>query len=1182
MAALFGMESTPPATEQSDVLRNYKSQREASHTDDVKMRELFGMEEEDEIEAPEEEKTTAETLISALENTGIPAIGQGLIKATQELGNFAIDVADWTENAIGDGTLIPDDKRMNFADNPEYVYQPDTFAGQAVSAISQFMAPFAALNKAVKGVQFASKIGTLAKAGAVGAAVDFAAFDPKEQRLSNLLETVPSLRNPVTSFLATNPKDTRAEGRLKNALEGVMIGALVDGAVKVFKMYRANRVLKSKMADANKVDEVVNTQGVPEPEAPKVEGEPVTPKEGEPAPTQQADPSEEVVEQVKQERRDAVQKEMEGEPFDELSSDAEAVSVTTKEEADKLVKKVSEITVEEGDRAININMDKMNNSGDAKKIIKQIAEDFAPEIQEARRGVITLEQTKKLATDLGMSLEDLQARGVGQAGNAEEIFAARRLLNASASNLAEMSKLAVGPKATKVAKVKFLKAIDQHRAIQAHVSGLTAEAGRALNAMKLTAGKTTSDQLRLLNDLISKSGGEAGIEKMANRLNDIMARKGTAGASEVIRKSLGRKMADAAYEVWINGLLSGPGTHAINILSNASAVALKPLERGLGRAASMMRGTPIDAVQAGETGAIIQSMYQGFTEGLALAKEAFKTGEPSDVFSKLDGAPAPSIGGHMVEGMQLPGMNKALEASGTLGKALDVIGEIVRSPGRALVSSDEFFKGMHYRMEISAQAAREAAQEGAAKNLSNAEIAALTKKKMANPSEAIHMKALEEARVNTFTKPLDENTLMGVGKNIDAAIKKVPGLRIVAPFVRTNMNIVDFALERNPALAALHPGVRDALASGGAARDMAIGKLSMGAMAMGTFATLSANDIVTGGGPANPETRKMLEATGWKPYSIKIGDKYVSYDRFDPLGGIMGMAADAAEMMGQIQDPDQEQDLNDIVVAGIGLVLSNATPEFMMENIPDYFQVVSDLAEGKPSKTVNRFIANLGGSAIPFSSLLRSIRKEVDPVKRETRAEQESQQPVVEEIFNRIKNTIPGLSSDLPPRRNIWGETVLYETGLGPDIVSPIKMSQAKSDTVVEDEIVRLGIAGPMRDVEAPPGEKFLKVKMPDRYIERGGAKVKLNHEEYDRLVQLSAGKELRAAGGVLLRDNLKEMIQNFTKEESDEMRRVMIKERISVYRKAAKAQLSLETSNIMEGFRQKARENREALLPPN
>ena len=66
---------------------------------------------------------------------------------------------------------------------------------------------------------------------AAGAIADFSMFQAQEERLSNLIETFPSLNNPISEYLAADADDGEIEGRLKNTLEGLALGGVVDGLI---------------------------------------------------------------------------------------------------------------------------------------------------------------------------------------------------------------------------------------------------------------------------------------------------------------------------------------------------------------------------------------------------------------------------------------------------------------------------------------------------------------------------------------------------------------------------------------------------------------------------------------------------------------------------------------------------------------------------------------------------------------------------------------------------------------------------------------------------------------------------------------------------------------------------------------------------------------------------------------
>jgi hypothetical protein len=83
-------------------------------------------------------------------------------------------------------------------------------------------------------VEKASEVGRLAywnAEAARGAAAGAIFIDPHEERLCNLVQQYPALRNPLSAYLAAKPDDTAAEGRLRNALEGIVLDAGLSGAL---------------------------------------------------------------------------------------------------------------------------------------------------------------------------------------------------------------------------------------------------------------------------------------------------------------------------------------------------------------------------------------------------------------------------------------------------------------------------------------------------------------------------------------------------------------------------------------------------------------------------------------------------------------------------------------------------------------------------------------------------------------------------------------------------------------------------------------------------------------------------------------------------------------------------------------------------------------------------------------
>lgn len=158
-------------------------------------------------------------------------------------------------------------KLLNVAPEPKMgiIEKPDTLPGQLTGGLSQAMTGFIPAHKTLTALEKATRLGELAAsapkiyefgksilAGMVG---DSISFDPYDGRLSNIIEEHPALHNPITDFLKAEPGDPEAEARLKNALEGALVGSAFD------LIFAGIKGIKGKVwADkANVQDEVIKT-----------------------------------------------------------------------------------------------------------------------------------------------------------------------------------------------------------------------------------------------------------------------------------------------------------------------------------------------------------------------------------------------------------------------------------------------------------------------------------------------------------------------------------------------------------------------------------------------------------------------------------------------------------------------------------------------------------------------------------------------------------------------------------------------------------------------------------------------------------------------------------------------------------------------------------------------------------
>lgn len=992
-------------------------------------------------------------------------IAGGVIEAPRQIVGGVLDatkeLAQVMESIIPLGTVGGDEvTEESFVTADE----PRTTTGGLVRGVSQFVTGFLPATKAIKGIGVTSKAAQVLGGGAIA---DAFVFDPHEQRLSNLVEEFPALSNPVTSYLEAKPDDTEAEGRFKNAVEGMGLGVAVDGFVKGLKVLRANRIANAEQralnADREAAEKLASSKDITV--------------------------------------KDDV---LEGEfiPFEQRAA-------TSSPEFGVGAGKAGD------EAAQNINLNNIDSTDQVDNLINSVAAQDAPKINEARREAITFEETERLADDLGMTVDQLLDRRKGQAFNAEQAVAARKILVASGENVFKLAEKARSGSDEDVAI--FARALSQHRAIQAQVSGLTAEAGRALSSFRIQA-KSAAAQERAINEALASGGGVEHIKDIASQVS---AYDDVAKLNAFVSKTA--KAKDMVYEAWINGLLSAPPTHVVNVLSNSLVAAWSVSERKVASLIGDALGG--QSIPEGEASAQLKGMVEGAKDGMRLAWQTIKTGDPSDPLQKIENQSRKAI------------TAENLNLSGVPGQFADFIGEVFRTPGRMLMAGDELFKAIGYRMELNAQAFRTGYNEG----LRGDALAKRMTDIITNPPENLHIQAVDASRYQTFTKELG-----AAGKAVEGIRSKVPGAAVILPFIRTPTNIIKYVGERTP-LAPLSKAVRDEFAAGGARRDLAMAKIATGSMTMAAAADFALSGDITGAGPTNPQMKSILRETGWQPYSIKIGDQYYSYSRLDPIGAFIGLAADVAEISGQVG----EFDALDLTTASVVAVSQNVTSKTYLSGLAEFFDVLSSASSDPEAnnKTAKRWLQRMAGSVIP--SGVAAVERTISPELEATYG-----------IIDKLKSRIPGYSDDLPPRRNIFGDPVVLSGGIGPDIMSPIYTSTDKKDPVA-DEIV---------------AQQTL-IRMPLRNI----SGVELTPQQYDRYIELYSGKDNKAMKRVSLKDKLSQTFRTpqyiNSSDGQDGSKSLIIRSVFQAYKQAAQAQMLDEFPELRSDIILNKREKAEALM---
>jgi hypothetical protein len=677
--------------------------------------------------------------------------------------------------------------------------------------------------------------------------------------------------------------------------------------------------------------------------------------------------------------------------------------------------------------------EKIPDEGRVLSTIQSISSTYAGKIDEAKRGEITTEATRQMADILGMSPNKLAkailGRSQGQViqmtgpdgkplGLAETMLAARDLLVTEIKYLDELAKKA--ETGTNEDALRFREQLELVAQMQMQIKGSQTEIARALGQFKIPArggqaGQDIEARTADVNTLLEEFGGADDVRLMARAYNEAGS---VADRAAVTRGgSKFKKFNDAFYEAWINILLSNPITHVKNNVGNilimTAHVGETAMAATMGTARRALGGE--GGVHFGEVQAQLFGAMMAIQDAWSASGKAFRTGEAPVLGSKIDG----QRGTRPVRAFSAEGF----EAQGMAGVAADFLGNVFtlgRIPTRMLEFEDTFYKVVAQRMSLYQQAYRQAHSEGLTGDALSSRIAEF----VYDPPASAIKEADAHAKYVTLQTDLDS-----AGKALNG-VRKIPMMRYFLPFFKTPYNAAKYAMvERSPLGMFYGEGARaikrgkapGASAADKAAADMARTRIYMGSATMMMVGMMAANGQVTGAGPADPDLRAALRRQGWQPYSIRVGDKYLSYAGAEPFSTIMGLAADAAEL-GMSSSLDGEN-WERVLMASSGAIAYNMTNKTFLQGFSNMVATLND-----PGRYANGTLESFQRSLVP--RVVAQGERLQDPIVRDARS-----------VIDQLKSQVPWLSNSLPARRNFWGQKIMLAPALGPDVLSPIYSS---------------------------------------------------------------------------------------------------------------------------------------------
>lgn len=554
--------------------------------------------------------------------------------------------------------------------------------------------------------------------------------------------------------------------------------------------------------------------------------------------------------------------------------------------------------------------------------------DVEPDIEAARRGTISWEETGRLAALTGTTVEKLRKHRVGVAFNAEEQVAATRLLKDQTLKTLELGNKITAGTAGEIDQANFLQSLADLRTTQKAVMSSRAEIGRAMSAMR---ADVTS--MKEAGRMLESVGGAQGAKAIADALTTAARVGGVEAANKMARAS----GSDAFWTFYKSALLSSPDTHVVNMVSNLFTSVMQVPTRALaGGIGAAKRAVGLNGeTRMGEAGYQLAGMLEGSINGAKGAVNSWRTGE--DAF-----------GGNKAEiyrtdypGQQMWGV-----------------------PLRLLQSEDAFFKNINDGMERYAVAYRMASQE--LKGQGPAAVHKRVQELIANPPKELTEAGQDAALFHTFNNQAGK--LTQAVNNLRHSLPHGTG-NLVVPFLKTPANLITYAVKHSPA-APIFKEVRADLKAGGAKQEEALARMGIGSLLISLGAVGAMNGSLTGGGPEDQKERQAWLAAGNQPYSMKVNGKWYAYNRIEPLASLVGVAADIATGA-----EDQQLGLASIFKA----VGRNFTSKTWLQGLSGVMQAMSD-----PDRYGESFLARSGATLAQPVTLLSHIGRYGDPYQRNT------------------------------------------------------------------------------------------------------------------------------------------------------------------------------------------------------
>lgn len=807
---------------------------------------------------------------------------------------------------------------------------PKSVVGEFAKPVSQFLAPFGVFSK----MKYINGLSTVPKGFAAGAAADFVAFEEHEKRLSNLINEV-GWGNSVTEYLAADENDSWAEGRFKNVLEGAGLGVLTESVFRGVKYMKQAKGVKKVAVEMRSASEA-RAQGIKSASAQVKDYQNIKP----------------------------VKTASSGKKTGGVKPGAKASSFRpNKEEIDLATQRRLA-------SAVGTTVDDVNSG----KFFKDVRESGMMN----KLNSVTMVQEQEFQKTFDSAQEYVKRIDSGDYAAADDF-----LRNEGAAY--------------------FELAGNSLDAMQ--------DVGRVMNFRSKNASVVkTNELLKLVGEadnmskasLVRLMAEAASPEKMDTLIKNLEAGRKRG-------HSLGKVMRESFYEIYNNMILSALKSIAVDTWSSVLMPASRVIEKlpqDLAGRARVAFGGDAQRIHVSEGGILLQSYIGSIFDGFSLMAEAVKKRDFSDLKAAVE------VQKNRADFRSLPyqrtkwitAENYGVQSNTLFGKSIDVTGSFVRSVGDFYAAKDAVVGSMLARAERRAMAHARALNEGLSGSAYEDRVAALLSvadeavpadaktlggNRVSNMvaalregddapliGSAIRDRAEMSARRGTFTDPASN-----VAQSFKSLTNELPGGRVVVPFIHTPDRIVARFMERSP-FAPMFGKFWTEVRAGGRRTDEALGNFALGTSLMAGSWWLAMNGLVTGDGPKNSAERDAKLRTGWRPRSVKVGDKYYEIGRYAPFTMPMLFAANIVEQYDHKSDDmgqDLDQDVMDYLTMG-AMGAANTLMSMTWMRGPAEIMDAIVRQDGRAMENILNFYAS--GMTVP--NAVTFFANEVNPIIQQT------------------------------------------------------------------------------------------------------------------------------------------------------------------------------------------------------